>query len=234
MNARLYWLTQTLAEVPENDDWLSSGEMARLSRMRFPKRRDDWRLGRWTAKKAVRACGLVDATDVTSLEIQSAQDGAPEVFWNGRLLDVSISISHSHGRGFCVVCPGRLALGCDLELIEPREERFADDYLTPDEQDFLKQVPDSELLPALNLLWSAKETMLKALREGLRRDTRSVAVSVGGGGCAGGWSRWTGRCLESRRVFHGCWRSQGAFVYTMGADRPAAVPEEAEGAGIAI
>ena len=234
MNARLFWLTQTLAEVPENDDWLSSGETARLSRMRFPKRRDDWRLGRWTAKKAVCSCCPEDVPGVTSLEIRSAEDGAPEVFWSGRLLNVSISISHSQGRGFCVVCPGSLALGCDLEFIEPREEQFAEDYFTPGERDFLIRVPDSERVPVLNLLWSAKETMLKALRQGLRRDTRSVAVSAGGWDCADGWRRWMGRCLESRLVFHGWWRREGAFVYTMAADRPTAVPEEAAGAAIAI
>lgn len=231
MNARLYWLTQTLADVPENDGWLSVGEKARLERLRFPKRRNEWRLGRWTAKRTVRACCLEDAPAWASLEIRSAEDGAPEVFWDGGLLDVSISISHRGDKGFCVVSPGRPALGCDLEQIEAREEGFAEDYFTPDERDFLKRVPDPERFLAVNLLWSAKETMLKALREGLRRDTRSVAARVDGGLRGRGWGRWTGHCLVSGRTFHGWWRSEGGCVYTIAADRPASVPRRAGDAG---
>ena len=49
----VYWLEQTEEDLPAEDDWLNASEMARLSGMRFPKRRVDWRLGRWTAKRAL-------------------------------------------------------------------------------------------------------------------------------------------------------------------------------------
>jgi len=52
----VYWLEQTEADVPAEDDWLSEREAVRLGRMRIPKRRADWRLGRWTAKRALAAC----------------------------------------------------------------------------------------------------------------------------------------------------------------------------------
>jgi hypothetical protein len=41
----LYWLTQTLADVPRQDDWLTPAERACLAKLRFPKRRAEWRLG---------------------------------------------------------------------------------------------------------------------------------------------------------------------------------------------
>ena len=49
----VYWLEQVEGDVPPNDDWLSASEAACLARLRFAKRRADWRLGRWTAKCAV-------------------------------------------------------------------------------------------------------------------------------------------------------------------------------------
>jgi hypothetical protein len=36
--------------VPAENDWLSAIEGVCLNSMRFAKRRNDWRLGRWTAK----------------------------------------------------------------------------------------------------------------------------------------------------------------------------------------
>ena len=38
----VYWLEQTEADVPAENDWLSAGEIRRLSDMRFAKRRGDW------------------------------------------------------------------------------------------------------------------------------------------------------------------------------------------------
>ena len=50
-----HWLEQTEADLPAANDWLSAGERLRLDGMRFAKRHADWRLGRWTAKRALAA-----------------------------------------------------------------------------------------------------------------------------------------------------------------------------------
>jgi hypothetical protein len=52
---QVYWLEQAVNDVPDNNNWLCTGELACLNRLRFAKRRADWRLGRWTAKRAVAA-----------------------------------------------------------------------------------------------------------------------------------------------------------------------------------
>ena len=65
-----------------------------------------------------------------------------------------------------------MALGCDLEVIEPRSEEFVADYFTTEEQKMVSQAPIADRSKLLALLWSAKESALKALREGLRFDTR--------------------------------------------------------------
>ena len=66
------------------------------------------------------------------------------------------------------------------------------------------------------LLWSAKESALKALREGLRRDTRSVRVRLLDGGFDGtGWSALRVECAATSRLFSGHWRRIGSEVFTV-------------------
>jgi len=214
MVSHLYWLIQTLADVPEGEDWLSDSERDLASGFRFDKRRNYWRLGRLTAKRAVSAvlqCGL------TALEIRAAADGAPEVFRMGKPVDVSISISHSHARSFCSVGPSTAATGCDLERIETRDPGLVQDYFSPREIAFCDAAPAESVL-RVNLIWSAKESILKALREGLRRDTRSILVCPDFKNCEGAWNPFYGHCLESNRTFNGWWRSQDGFVYTLASD----------------
>jgi 4'-phosphopantetheinyl transferase len=226
MTKSVYWFTQNLPDVPENDDWLSRGEREIVSAMRFPKRRNDWRLGRWTAKRAVCAYQMKEDFLLPSLEIRAAFDGAPEAFWNDGSENVSISISHSKDRSLCVVGPRDFAVGCDLEWIEPREESLIRDYFTPEEITLSKKVPQPERDIVSNLIWSAKETTLKILREGLRRDTHSISIRPDLLERKGAWNTWEGQCLESSRVFSGWWCCRDGFVYTLASDHFTAPPGE--------
>jgi 4'-phosphopantetheinyl transferase len=175
----VYWLEQVEGDVPPNDDWLEASEAALLARLRFAKRRADWRLGRWTAKCAVSKY-LSLQRPPASVEIRAAPSGVPEVYLDSQPAKVTISLSHRAGRAVCAVAHCGAALGCDLELVEPRSSAFAADYFATREQLLVaKAAPDcrDELL---TLLWSAKESALKALGEGLRLDTRCVTVSLVG------------------------------------------------------
>jgi 4'-phosphopantetheinyl transferase len=224
MSTSLYWLTQTAVDVPDGDDWLSVGERDTLKSMRFPKRRGDWRLGRWTAKQAICSY-LKEGQALSSLEIRAAADGAPEVFREGRPGAISISISHSGDRGFCVVGPLDFTIGCDLELVEEREDQFFEDYFTPGEWSFTRRARAAERPLAALLIWSAKETVLKIQREGLRRDTRTVSIQADFPAPEGSWRPWTGSCLDSGRVFNGWWRSGDGYVYTLASERRTGEPD---------
>lgn len=224
----LYSLSQTRADMPADESWLAAGERDRVAVLRFPKRRNDWLLGRWTAKRVLR-CFLVqsgqDAPDYQALEIRNAPDGAPEAFLNGRPAPVSLALSHSGREAFCVISRPGIALGCDLEAIEVRDQAFIEDYLCDEERLLVAHAAVEEQPLLATLIWSAKESALKCLRAGLRRDTRSILVSVGGAGQSG-WSSLTVRCLESSRLFYGWWRSAGGYVQTVTADMPAREPAE--------
>ena len=229
----VYWLEQTEGDTPREDDWLSPGEAVVLNGMRFAKRRADWRLGRWTAKRAVALSLKLPghSQSLAAIEIRPAPSGAPEVFIANRPACAAISISHRAGVGACAVALPGAMLGCDLELIEPHSDGFIADYFTTAEQALVAGAVPSERWQTLALLWSAKESALKALGTGLRRDTRSVVVSPAGAPGAAGESGgdpeiW--RPLQVRSIdgeaFHGWWNSTGGLLRTLVASPAPRVP----------
>lgn len=231
MPVRIVFLAQSMTELPAGDDWLSEGEKAILAGLRFPKRRADWRLGRWTAKRAICRYEAKDFSSSRSLEIRAAADGAPEAFWNNTPADLSLSISHSHGRSLCAIGPPGNPIGCDLEWIEPRDEGFAGAYFVDEEARFAERSPLGRSV-AVNLIWSAKESVMKALRQGLRLDTRSIVIAPETQMDALGWARFHGTHPESSGVFTGWWRIDCGFVCTIASRRPALAPEPLTGDGV--
>jgi 4'-phosphopantetheinyl transferase len=242
----VYWLEQTEADLPATNDWLNQSEAARLDSLRFEKRRRDWRLGRWTAKRAVVAYRKLPGHSQTlrNIEIRPAASGAPDVFFAGQPAPVTMSLSHRDGIALCAVAPSSVVLGCDLEIIEPRSESFTADYFTTEEKELVARARAEDRSRLLTLLWSGKESALKALREGLRLDTRSVVVSledVEQGGdeeglgpfadsvltpprhAANRWLPFHVRCATGQ-VFHGWWQNTEILVRTLVADPPPASP----------
>jgi 4'-phosphopantetheinyl transferase len=175
----VYWLEQTEADVPLEDDWLSANEAVCLAGLRFPKRRADWRLGRWTAKRALALhLDLPFHLQVfKKIEVRPAPSGAPEAFVDNQPAGVAMSLSHRAGTAICAFAPSSVEMGCDLEVIEPRSDAFVADYFSVEEQALVAREFAADRPRLLALLWSAKESALKALRAGLRFDTRSVIVS---------------------------------------------------------
>lgn len=176
----VYWLEQTEQDMAVEDDWLSPEEVARLRNMRFAKRRADWRLGRWTAKRALACClGLApDPRTLAAIEMHPTSSGAPAVFIARRKQTLHISLSHCCDRALCAITLSNAPVGCDLEVAEVRSDAFVTDYFTATEQAYVRNVPPPERWQVLALLWTAKECALKALEVGLRLDTRLAVVSL--------------------------------------------------------
>ena len=222
----IYWLEQTEAQVPRGNSWLSDGELLRLDSFRIPKRRAEWRLGRWTAKCAVAAFQELPlhASLLTRMEIRPAATGAPEVFVTGMPTPAAISLSHRAGKAICMVAEPGVKLGCDLELIEPRSQAFVTDYFTSEEQQQIERAPAAERSRLLALLWSGKESALKALQEGLRLDTRCVTVTrEDNASDLHGWSRLRVLYTGGYAV-RGWWRHADGVLRTVVADPSPAPP----------
>lgn len=228
----VYWLQQSQANLPAELDWLSRRETSRVNEFQFAKRRADWLLGRWTAKLAVvshlRLC--CDYATLRNVEIIATPPGAPEVMLSGKLLDIAISLSHSNDMAACALTSSGRTLGCDLEQVEPRSDAFITDYFTGDEQALVRSSSPECCWRLVALLWSAKESALKALRAGLRLDTRTVRVTLEADELKAAdltrdWLplhvRYTGG-----QMFLGWWRESGNFVQTIVGDAPPSVPIE--------
>jgi 4'-phosphopantetheinyl transferase len=214
------WLARGMHEVPRSADWLSAAESARLETFRFPKRRSEMRLARWTAKLAIaRTLDLDDDAGTLSLiEIRAAPTGAPTVFMGTERAPVAVSLTDRADWAVCVVGRDDASVGCDLEVVEPRSDAFVRDWFTPTEQDLVFGAGPGEARHLLaNLVWSAKESALKVLETGLRRDTRSVEVDLVEAVGQERWARLVVRAEEGP-AFPGWWRRYGDFVLTFAAD----------------
>jgi 4'-phosphopantetheinyl transferase len=223
----VYWLEQVEADVPDHNDWFSTGEICHLQQLHVPKRRTDWRLGRWTAKRAVAA--YLDLPDdrktLAAIEIRPDNVGAPEAFLKNQAAGVSISISHSSGTAACAVGSSGFILGCDLELVEPHSPAFIADYFTADEQAMISRSTESQRDALTVLLWSAKESALKALRAGLRLDTRRVSANIQTEtfSLTSAWSPLS-VCCPNDQILQGWWQSQGKLTRTLVTDPTGSPP----------
>ena len=218
------WLSQGLADVPGDDAWLAPREAAYLAGMRLPKRRGEFRLGRWTAKRGIAQWLGRSCPEMRAILVDRAPDGAPAPFVDGRPADLSLTMTDRADQAVCLVGPAGTALGCDLELVEPRSDAFVADYFTEPEQQLVAAEGrgDARDLVA-NLIWCGKESALKVLRTGLRRSTLSVEVSFPAAPAVEGWAPIRVRAVEGA-VFPGWWQRFGAFVLTVAAAGPFAPP----------
>ncbi len=213
MQTTIKYKIQELSDVPVNQDWLHPSEKEVAAQFRFPKRKNDWLLGRWTAKQLVRT--FFGNRQLNEIEIRAAADGAPEVFCDDQPMPVTISISHSHDWGFCVATNETIALGCDLEKIETRSLAFLKDYFTENEFTFISKENEPSKALYSNLLWSAKESVLKALRVGLKIYPRNIEIELSEFNNGILWQPFQANYLIDSLQFFGWWQQRDGFVFTI-------------------
>ncbi len=221
---RLRWLLQGPGGVPPPDTWLSESERAVAARFRVAKRRADWLLGRFTAKRALLLAGL--PPPASRIEVLPLPSGAPQARTEEGPVPFALSISHSGGRALCLLGPSGSRVGCDLERVEARGTSFALDYFTESERGLLASLPAAGRALYETLLWSAKESALKAIGEGLRRSTHDVSVLIEPEAPEReGWRPfrvWGAAAVEGAA---GWWRADGDDVVTV-LSEPASAPPE--------
>jgi 4'-phosphopantetheinyl transferase len=181
------WLIQRSANHPHlargvpPEGFLSAAERTVFDNLYSARRRKDWLLGRWTAKKIVQteAEKLGKRLSCSQISILAGKDGAPGIWFCAgdglRPANFSLSISHSKGASFCAVLqPGMIPLGADMEVVEPRPRGFVESYFTEAEKEIIHRASPEQRDHLTTAIWSGKEAALKAVRQGLRLDTRSL------------------------------------------------------------
>lgn len=216
----MWWLAHGEHEVPPSLDWLSPHERELLASIRFTKRRNEYVTRRWTAKQAIAAVLDIERspTSLARIEVQHRPSGAPYVHLDGRAAEIEVSMTDRAGWAVCLVGPRSgpesARPGVDLELVEPRSEQFVVDFFTAAERDHVQAVSDPDRRhEAANLIWSAKEAALKVQQVGLRADTRTVEVRLGGEPRSDGWTALSVNAATG--PMPGWWRRDGDFVLTI-------------------
>lgn len=201
--------------TPTDSDWLGPRERVIEARFDRPNRRADWRAGRWAAKQLFRE-GLDQEKGWSSIEILAASDGAPRLWLNGLESSVNLSLSHRGGFAAAATSPDAAPIGIDLEIVEPRSERFVRDFFVDDEVQRWGGL-DSGLRDLYAMIvWSAKEGVLKCARTGLRRDTRSVEIDVQVFEAGGPrWQYFRAQDLEMNIRYEGWWWVRGRLLMTL-------------------
>ncbi len=178
---------------------LTPREARRLPKFKTDKRRQEWLLGRWTAKRLLLAASGLAGDELhllQSLAIENDRQGAPYAAWeppyDSNEVPYDLSVSHSHEHAFCALmnrAEGRI--GADIEWIEPRHAGFCDEYFSSRENSLVRRVPGHEKDAYITAVWSAKESILKALHLGLTIDTRSLTCKIDPGSTSiGHWNQF--------------------------------------------
>ena len=207
----IVYLISDASGIPADTAWLTRNEKARLDALRFEKRRRDWLLGRWTAKQAALQVAGLQQDDARRIEIATAEDGAPQPFLDGRPFRASLSISHSNGRALCAIGAPGTQIGCDIERIETRGPEFEDTFFTMTERDRIAAAHRDDRDALVTATWCAKESVLKALRTGLRRDTYDVEVTAHADQGINRWNRIVAATVDAG-AFDGWWRADNDSV----------------------
>ena len=217
----MHWLAHGECELPSTDDWLSEREAAQVARIRFTKRRMEYLTRRWTAKRAVATVLDLDHTPMSlaTVEVRNRDTGAPYVEVDREPAAIDLSLSDRAGWAVCLVGPPRSAaaglLGIDLEIVEPRTDRFVTDFFTAVEAEYVLGLPAGEPRnEAANLIWSAKEAALKLQQVGLRADTRTVEVTLDRDVRPDGWAALVVTAQRGNSM-PGWWRRDGVFLSTI-------------------
>jgi len=207
----------------DEPDFLSEGERLRLAGFRFEKRRSEWLLGRWTAKQLLRRSLAAAGQPMNGMaQVFNLESGQPYFIGpGGEGMAGCLSISHRAGRAFCAWSPAPgLRLGADLEIWEPRDPIFIEDYLTAKERETALACSGKVRDLVVTLAWSTKESIFKGLGTGLRMDTRSVEVAglenlANGAELPHGWQPMTctGAAIQDR--MRGWWRVDGELILTL-------------------
>ena len=211
--ASILWVDHAAgAAVPPPETFLTSAEQAQADALRFARRREEWLVGRWAAARLME--GL---PELRKAGLKNELSGAPYLERDGKRLAGCVTLSHRAGEGFCAYSRD-LQIGADVELVEPRSAAFIQDYFTAEERRSGSEYLGEACAIWANLMWSAKEAVLKTLRTGLRMDTRQVVIHLTGELDADNrWQALEIKCAAASGYWLGWWQRRGSYVFTLAA-----------------
>lgn len=148
---------------------LSTAEQAYFQRFKYMKRKKEWLGGRVAAKAALLACFPLPDQVLTSITLLPNKHGRPiieEVPACLSALGTEPAVSLSHSDDFAVALArsnSRSSCGIDLQKISTKLAGLTAHFATDAELQLLAEQAGCDEDTHLTMLWTAKETLKKAL-----------------------------------------------------------------------
>ncbi len=158
-------LCRLLSDEGLRNQWLSEKELHRHSSFKFEKRRNEWLGGRICAKLAAgQAWGTSTQQEYRDIVVVNAHGGRPSLQLQANDKSCSFDISISHSGNFAVALLANEFCGVDIQETNKTLLRVKDRFCSTEEEKTLGTFFNTATDAAeLNLLWSAKEAIRKAL-----------------------------------------------------------------------
>lgn len=172
-------------------DFLSEREKEQLGAYKFAAKKQDFLLGRLAAKNALGA--LLPEPDLRRIEIRAGDHGQPLV-QHPRAGSAEVTVSHSHGLAVALAYSAAYPMGIDLETVSAVSAGTILGELgtSAPEQAWLATAGVDEAT-ACCVLWTARESLGKALKVGLDRPLGALSLTEIRAVCEG---NWVGRYLN--------------------------------------
>ena len=138
----------------EAEKILSSKELDKFNSFGSEKRKNDFLLGRYSAKRALSF--LKKHSFMREINIDNGVFNQPILFDN----EFDVTISHSGNFGGAIVFDKRFPTGLDLEKIDESSQKALASYIN-------KEEINENSIQKLTIAWTLKEALSKALRCGL-------------------------------------------------------------------
>ena len=158
-----------------SEEFLSESEKKQLGNFQFPKKKQDFLLGRLAAKRALGA--WLSEPDLRRIEIRSGDHGEPLVR-HPRAGPAEVTISHSHGFAVALAFSAEHPMGLDLETISAVSAATIISELgaSAAEQAWLATAGVDDAT-ACSVLWTAREALGKALKGGLKSPLGALSLT---------------------------------------------------------
>jgi len=173
------WRVSTLIsedKIRRLSDILSEDERERLGRFHFPKDRARFAAGRAALRTLLGRCSDGDPAAIAFIR---APHGKPLAAPESPARHLTFNVSHSGNLALIAVAKD-VPVGVDIERFRTRVDfgGIIRRFFAPEEIEAFLTLPESARPAAFMAVWTRKESLLKAIGEGLAGHLNSFAVSV--------------------------------------------------------
>lgn len=163
-------------------DILTEREIFCWQKIRVPKRKKEWLLGRYTAKLLLQSYLQKDYNNeilLTDVELLSKPNTKPELEIQGKhIVNTDLSLSHTANIAVAAITTKEnFKVGVDIEKTRKLDEKVCKYFLSDVELAQIKNNP-LEKDRLITILWTLKEATLKALRIGLNGSLKGITIDI--------------------------------------------------------